>query len=396
MIVRKIREEEYLRTRQVFAIAFEQPLDPAAATPEALLQVKERPRERGEQYWQECWAAFNEEGQMMSFLRGAPASVHFDTGTGTCTCIGAVSSLPQYRGRGAVAACFRQHLQDSYQAGVEFSYLYPFSTRFYRQFGYELAAQAVEWTLDTASLPALLADPGEAVLSEEMSHFADMQTVYEQFASAYNMTFVRERLDWLPRVSSNPAQDGKYTYLWYNGAGEPKGLVTFEKEALPSGGKQMVCTAFYYTDLEGLRGLLQHLRSYRSHFQQVRFSLPVPVVLETLLPEVVGCCRRELVFSGMGRVVHVERALRLAQYRGTGEVCFRLTDPCIPENNRVFRVTFAEGRCQQISDQGEPTLQLDVARFSRLLLGGCGWEEFPQEPFSQIFYPKKLFVCDFF
>src|SRR5699024_9163704 len=120
-------------------------------------------------------------------------------------------------------------------------------------------------------------------------------------ASAYNMTFVRERLDWLPRVSSNPAQDGKYTYLWYNGAGEPKGLVTFEKEALPSGGKQMVCTAFYYTDLEGLRGLLQHLRSYRSHFQQVRFSLPVPVALETLLPEVVGCCRRELVFSGMGR-----------------------------------------------------------------------------------------------
>lgn len=396
MIVRKIREEEYLRTREVFAIAFEQKLDPSGVTPQALAQVKEHPQYRSEVYWQDCWAAFTEEGKMMSFLRGAPATVRFDGQEALCTCIGAVSSLPQYRGRGAIAGCFRKHLEDSFAAGVEFSYLYPFSTKFYRQFGYELCVQTVEWTVDLGVLPVLLEKHGEAILNEGVSQYEAMQKVYDKFAQGYNLSFVREDCDWLSRIGQNPAQQGRYTYVWYNAAKEAKGVLSFEKERDASGENTMVCDMFYYADAEGLKGLLQHIRSYRSHYKKVRFTLPVDVALERLLPEVEGCCRRELRFLGMGRVIHVENALRKARYQGSGQVCFRLNDPYLPENNGVFQVAFQDGACVDLQREGNPEVELDMAQFSRLLLGGSNIGEWAGTPFEKVFYPKKMFLGDFF
>ncbi|NJP39637.1 GNAT family N-acetyltransferase [Oscillospiraceae bacterium HV4-5-C5C] len=403
MIVRKITTPaEYARTQEVFAIAFEFKLDPADLNPEHLQQAIETPRGRMDRYWQDRWAAFNDDGEMLGYIGGYPAPVRFDGRETTCTCIGGVSCLPQYRRQGVVASCLRQHLNDSYQAGHVFSYLYPFSTAFYRQFGYELAAQSVDWSFELATLPAWPEVQGTAVLNQGQTELAAIRQVYNQYMAEYNMSRLRQADDWTPLLPEQPAVEGRYFYVWKNQAGQPKAAFAFRKDYDRRTDRTwMRCQEFYFADQEGLLGLLKHIRSYRSHFDMVQIPLPVDVALERVLPEVSGRCRRELKFKGMGRVINARRALELARYRGEGEITLDLNDPIIAANNRSFRVSFQNGRCCSVETYdhaGDPAadLILDIATFSRWLLGGCGAEEIQEPRLRQVFYPKKLYLCDFF
>lgn len=398
MTIRKIQgTEEYKRTLEVFAIAFEAEASRQSTSGEEVARVLRQPANREERYWQERWAAFDPQGDMMGFLIGFPATVRFDGHEAVCTCIGGVSSLPQHRGQGVIAGCFRRHLEDSYQSGAVFSYLYPFSTVFYRQFGYEVCAETVEWSFDTATIPAFPEARGQAVLNENGSVQAEIGEVYRSFAARYNMSFVREECDWGQAISQHPAYDHHYTYLWRNRDGQPKGFLTYRKEYDEQAGQSvMICRSFCYADEEGLRGLLGFIRSFRSHMQRVQLSLPRDAALERALPEVSGRCKREVRFTGMGRIINVRQALELARYQGSGSIALQVSDPCVEENNRVFRVTFRDGRCEQVEEGDTPELALGVGELSRLLLGACGPFEMTDSRLRQVFFPKPLFICDFF
>ncbi|MGN0314826.1 MAG: enhanced intracellular survival protein Eis [Fusicatenibacter sp.] len=400
MIVRKIKEEEYRRTCEVFGIAFEIPMSREQLTEKKLEEIKLRPSTREEQYYMERWAAFDEKDQMMGFLIGFPAVVRFDGKEAVCTCIGGVSSLPQYRGRGVIASCFRSHLKDSYQAGVVFSYLYPFSTVFYRQFGYELCSETVEWEFDIRTVPYDPEIRGSAWLNEHGSEGEAIREVYAAYMKECNLSFVREDCDWNRVISEEPAVEHRYTYVWKNKNNIPKGVLCYSKEYSESyPGGLMKCEAFYFSDEEGLKGLLNHIHAYRSHFQSVRLSLPKHVCLQRYLPEVSGYAfHRKLNFNGMGRVIHAERAFSLARYQGSGKAAIRITDSYLEENNRIFTVEFYNGRCTSVTarKEGDADLVMDIQTFSRCLLGCCDADEFQDENLKKIFYPKKHFICDGF
>lgn len=394
MIVRKIKEEEYARTCEVFAVAFEFPMEENAAAKERLEEIKKYPKTREEQYYLERWAAFeDDDSSMMGFLIGFPATVRFDGKKAVCTCIGGVSSLPQYRGKGVITGCFRKHLNDSYEKGYAFSYLYPFSTVFYRQFGYELCVENVVWDIDIKTIPSFSEVKGTAVLNEQKSVRDEIKKIYEIFMQNCNLTFVREECDWNRVIWDEPAKQGKYSYIWRNEAGISKGALSFRKEE-----GIMQCEAFYYTDEEGLKGLMNHIRSFRSHFGRVRISLPKHIALQKVLPEASSAgFSRELYFSGMGRVIHAENVLRMARYQGSGEVSFRLHDDYIEANNRVFHVTFENGICTAIDESKSSDIRdLDIRTFSRWILGCGSWEEIEDEKLKQVFYPKKNYICDGF
>ena len=397
MIVRKIKENEYDRTQEVFSIAFEMKMDQKALSEERLSRIKSFPMNREEKYWSERWAAFDESGAMLGFLTGFPATVRFDGNRVGCTCIGGVSSLPQFRGRGAIAGCFQKHLADSYRAGHVISYLYPFSTHFYRKFGYEVCVETVNWTLDVAAVPSFQKTAGEAVLNEGNAEISSIRKVYDDFMSDYNLSFVREDCDWSKAVSQAPAVEGRFTYVWKNENGIPKGVMTFRKEYDPvTRLSTMCCEEFYFSDTQGLCGLLGHISSYRSHFQKLKIPLPKDIALERVLPEVSGSCRRELDFTGMGRIINAERAFWLARYQGSGEITIKLTDPCVAQNNRSFKVTFSDGQCVAVEQSGTSIHELDIAAFSRLVLGACGTDEIKDDQLKKIFYPKKAYIRDFF
>lgn len=139
MLVRPITKEERLQSAQLFAIAFESPFDPNDLTPFAEIPC--------------IWAAFDEEsGEMMSTVYVTDYRVQFDGGRYKMGGIGGVASLPQYRRAGGIRACFQKALPILYREGYVFSYLYPFSTAYYRKFGYESCVQRYLAVLDLRQL----------------------------------------------------------------------------------------------------------------------------------------------------------------------------------------------------------------------------------------------------
>lgn len=138
MIVRKTALEEARRVNELFAICFEMPYTNCPADPEKDDATH--------------WAAFDEDGEMMSTFTVSDFTVQFDGSPCKMGGIGGVATLPQYRRRGGIRACFQRALPDMYGSGYDFSYLYPFSTAYYRKFGYENCVQKYGWAVDLSLL----------------------------------------------------------------------------------------------------------------------------------------------------------------------------------------------------------------------------------------------------
>ena len=100
MIVRKTALEEARRVNELFAVCFEMPYANCPADPEKDDATH--------------WAAFDEDGEMMSTFTVSDFTVQFDGSPCKMGGIGGVATLPQYRRRGGIRACFREALPDMY------------------------------------------------------------------------------------------------------------------------------------------------------------------------------------------------------------------------------------------------------------------------------------------
>ena len=122
MLIRPITNEERERSARLSAIAFESPFDPTELPLFARNSV--------------IWAAFDgQSGEMASTLYVTDYRVRFDGGVCKMGGVGGVASLPQYRRAGGIRACFQKALPAMHRDGYVFSYLYPFSTAYYRGSG---------------------------------------------------------------------------------------------------------------------------------------------------------------------------------------------------------------------------------------------------------------------
>lgn len=395
MLIRPITKEEQLQAAQLFAVAFETPFDPNDPTPFARDPL--------------IWAAFDaESGEMTSTVYVTDYQVRFDGGVFKMGGVGGVASLPQYRRAGGIRACFQKALPAMYQDGYVFSYLYPFSTAYYRRFGYESCVQRYLTVLDLRQLrPAAfsgafrLACGGDALLPA----VRQLDTDWE---ARYNMAVQHTEADYRWLLEADPAVKQEFVYAAFSETGEPLGYAAFKKQDEPDG-RNLVCSRFRFAGKDGFGALLYLFSRFASDHCFVKFRLPCCTAMQYLLPEwSLGAVRWELQSAGMVRVVNAEAALRAARYCGSGSVTLRLRDAQVAENNACFAVRFADGRavCVERTD-AQPDAELEIGTFSALLCGVCGFAEarqyFPglkicraDAPLDRLFFRKPLFIEDYF
>ena len=131
IIVRKIQKEELPEANWISAAAFHQTVE----DPEKLAdEWADDPAEQ--------WAAFSEDGKMVSRIVNHRYEAYIDGKCVKDSGIGSVSILYEYRGRGGVRSIFEKMLPESAENGGIISTLYPFKHAFYRKFGYETVCTA--------------------------------------------------------------------------------------------------------------------------------------------------------------------------------------------------------------------------------------------------------------
>ena len=384
MEIRLIRPEEFPRTEELFSLAFRLPLE----------RGKERKPDEALH-----WAAFDDDGEMMSTITVPAYRMWFDGQSVLMGGIGGVSTLPQYRKRGGIRGCFEALLPELYRRGYDFSYLYPFSTAFYRKFGYECCVQKQLVTVDLRGLREnwftgtyRLAEPGR-----DLS--ADVCAVDARWHRSCNMSVLHEQGDYGWVTKLDPAAGGDYLYVWYDGDA-PSAYVRFRPE-----GDTIRCSRFCFLSARGFRallGLLQTMSSDRSHAQ---FYLPESKALRYLLPEwSLGAAGWQILSGGMVRVIRVRQVLEKAKCIGTGQVALAIRDPQIPQNTGTFRIRFRDGRVTEVAvTEDSPDASMSICAFSALISGVCTFDEAAQwmpgveiathtPALNQLFYKKAMFI----
>ena len=209
MIVRKTLPEENAAVNELFAVAFETTPDKGPA--------------RGDDPRVCHWGAFTEEGELMSSLSLTSFSVRFDGSACLMAGVGAVQTLPPFRRRGGVASCFSRALPELYASGILFSYLYPFSTAFYRRFGYESCVTRLACTVDLRQLRLAPDGGGFRLAAKEAPLGEDIRAVDRIWEKRWNMEVLREERDygWLEKL--DPTLTQEYLYVCYDDSGAPVG-----------------------------------------------------------------------------------------------------------------------------------------------------------------------------
>lgn len=402
MIVRKITAGERRRAEELFSIAFETPWQEEA-------------------YPTEKYAAFLDDNETMtSCLSILPFSVCFDGQTVKMAGIGGVSSLPQYRRTGGIRGCFEKLLPDLYRQGYMLSMLYPFSTSYYRKFGYEVWARGARYELDLSYIP-VFSGGGRAVLADSSNREKcreEIRLLTKEWEGRYNgmveltdarYAFISEA-DPCRRRGPGCGSEQEFVYLCYDSQDIPAGYMAYRREK--EGREQrLVCSRFVFRDREGIQGLLTLAKSMQADHRSIVFTLPASLCIDPLLDEwSLGALERREASLGMARFLNVEAALKAARYRGSGRLSLEISDGQIPENNGVFTVCFEDGKAVSVGrGTGEKALlYMEISEFSRFLMGAAevsglaysrrvqGYSQENLDLLEQIFYKKPCFLTEYF
>ena len=408
MIVRKVKPMELKRLSELSAVAFEFSTDNSQTPEEVFASMTKNPQSRLEANWQSQWAAFEDDDQtLMSGFAAIPYSIHFDGHECGMVGIGAVGTFPPYRRRGCIRACFEAALPDMYESGAVFSYLYPFSTAYYRKFGYEMCCENRRWKLLIEKLPYTPLTGTTRLVEEGNLMLEEIQSVYRVWQERFNMMVVGGEFEFAWVKKSNPFKDQLFTYVYQARDGQPKAYVSFQKTD-DADGRNLLCKRFLFTDPEGFYGVMNLFVSLAADHGSVLFHLPSSLDITPLLPEwSLGAGKCEIAPNGMARVVNVQEALRLARTRGEGTLVLEIRDGQIPRNNGRFAIAYGEGIVREVTQTGAaPDADLPIHEFSRLILGVYDIAALPflqgvtvhcsTEKLAGLFFQKPLCITEYF
>lgn len=406
--VRRITKDELAMTGEMFRIAFEFPDKDAADNDAILRDMEEHPNSRETVSALEKWAAFDEEGNMASMIGSVRLTARFDGHALPMGGVGGVSTLPQYRRQGGVRMCLEAHMRDCYNDGVVLDYLYPFSTRFYKQFGYETIGKVNYYSIPLRAIDA--DDVGGTVKPHKLgSRKADIIKVYQDYTQHYNLSVVRTEADWDRLDDSDMSKTGEYIYVWYNDAGEAKGVIGFRK--VPNSVEKFDLDAiqmFWFSDSEGFRGLLQFVRGFEVYYRNLNIKLASDFPVDAFIKEwALYPLECKVSAMGMVRVLNVAKALEAAAYKGTGSVKIAVEDAILTENNKTFLVEFADRKAVMVTQTQEtPDIIMPIGYFSKFLMGDpdvSSMEYFSgikildnRENIAKVFYRKSMLILDGF
>ena len=303
---------------------------------------------------------FDEKGKLVSTVNIIPYTMRInghDIKTGG---IGGVGSAPHVRNRGHIRKLFDTAFDYMKQNGQVFSYLYPFSHPYYRRFDYELCRTAIN-----AEFPiSALSDFTKFSLMEayEPSHPVQPYIdIYTDFIRDRNLAIVRSEDDWKEFLDRDPYLKNEHTYLHYDENGNADAYVLYAMT--DSGGyfdvqiKELV----WLTPL-ALRRTLGFLHGLSAEAQNIKWSLPTDIDIQSLLPEPYDI-NFSMKHGGMACLVDIKAMLKtLTPPHGNGSVVINIT-------SQSYKISWDNGKLTVENTTESPDLTTSAKTLVQLITG---------------------------
>ena len=291
--------------------------------------------------------------------------------------LSAVATPPEYRRTGYIEQLLAHSLEEYRSRESRFSLLWPFRTRFYRQFGWETCSASRSYTCEPDALSFARGWGGESESSEDedgryrqldADEYERLVPVYEEFSDRYALSIGRDEQWWRHRVFSSWTTD-PYVYT-YERDGDARGYLVYSIEG-EWGDRTMRVWELVFADHDALFALCAYCANHDSQVSEVTFSLPTDVDLLTLVPDPEDVeCERNV--GAMARIVDVSETLSALQYPAVdAAVTLTVEDSFADWNDGTYRLVVDDGlaTCETVSDGRDADVVLDVGALTQLAVG---------------------------
>jgi predicted acetyltransferase len=274
--------------------------------------------------------------------------------------VAAVMAHPAYRRRGYAGELMRAALRDMRERGEALSLLAPFAHAFYRSFGYELATEAIEYTLSPTDLPT---SPEQASLrAYREGDLPAMMALLEAEAVEHQLCVRRSEAYWRHTIARKDFEAAVYEgkggvegYLLYKMSG-------YEEEREPA--RRLQVEELIAGTPKAREALLSFLGALDPDTFRIRHWTTPGEPLHPYLPSAYVKARIEP--DQMLRLVDVEAALGFLDRAADQPLVLEVADDVIPENGGPYTVG---GKEVVRGAEAAETVALDVRRLAQLYAG---------------------------
>jgi len=300
-----------------------------------------------------------EDGEARASATVLPMEILVDEKPAAMGGVAAVMVHPAYRRRRYAGDLMRFALGEMRDRGVNLSLLAPFAHAFYRSFGYELATEAVEYTLKPTDLPT---DPEQSNLrAYREEDLPAMMALLEAASRGHQLCALRSEAHWRKTLGRKEFETAVYEV-----GGEVRGYLVYKMSSYREGRepeRRLEVQELVAATPEVRRGLISFLAALDPDAFDVRHWTSREDPLHPYLKSSYVDAKVEP--DQMLRLVDVEGALRHLD-RKTGPLVLDVADDVVPENAGEYTVGGGE---VVRGAEAEDRVALDVRQLAQLYAG---------------------------
>lgn len=284
--------------------------------------------------------------------------------------ISAVMAHPAYRRRRFAGDLMRAVLRGMRERGVHLSMLWPFAHAFYRKYGWELAGEAISYTLKPDALPT---GPEQGrVRAYREGDLPRMTELLEGQASAGHPLCVRRSEKYWRSLVERREKDfatwgGREAALYEGEGGVVEGYALYKTSGWKEGStppRNLDVSELVWETPVARRGLLSFVGAHNPDDFEVRYQTPRGEPLHPYLQS--SYVKAEVSPEFMVRLVDVEGALGLLNRDAGAPLVLEVADDGVPENAGSY--TVGNGEVVRGAEAAEKVV-LDVRQLAQLYAG---------------------------
>jgi len=304
-------------------------------------------------------SVIEEDGGVRATATVLPLEVFVDGMPGPMGGIAAVATDPAYRRRGYAGELMRAVLREMRERGLHLSMLNPFAHAFYRAYGWELAGEAISYTLKPTDLPTSSEQRHVRAYAEE--DLPRVMALLEEEASGYQCCVRRGEGRWREVL----ARDG-WEAAVYEREGRVEGYILYKmsdwrEESEPH--RTLTVQDLVWATTRAREALISFLAAQDPLVFEIKHHTPRGEPLHPYLRS--AYVKAEIEPESMLRLVDVESALKL-RAASTEPLVLEVSDDVIVENTGEY--TVGGGEVARGAEAGE-RVSLDVRQLARLYAG---------------------------
>ena len=347
------------------------------------------------------WGAFDDDGTLMARIIDTRYTFYLDGREIPVGGIGAVSTLPEYRDRGAIREIFVKLLKDAYKNGEVMSALFPFKHAFYRKVGYETITHRNTYTFAPEVLSGYRFD-GEVKKWNTGDSVTEFLSVYSGFAQRFNMAAARTEDMMREHLKvDKPFADRRFSYM-LRCDGKPVAYLIFT-DIRHDPAAILEVEECAWTCRDGFDAILGFLARFEADYGEIKLPLPLGIDLLRIIRSPRSYrIEKKTGQNFMARIINAQKLLELIKKPAGCDLVIKVTDEIIKENNRTFRVKGSK----VLETKGAADIELSERALAQMAIGAINLDEAmlrddvtvraKEEMLRTLFPEKRIFVGEHF